>query len=152
MLTAERLRSLMRYEPDTGLFFWKNHSVPAGCFDGHGYRVICVDGRLHRAHRLAWLYRHGKMPNGDIDHIDGDRCNNRIANLRDVCRSRNLLNRHSPRPENRLGIIGVRKKRSKYEARIQFRGKRIALGTYATPEQASRAVEDARTKLIGGQR
>lgn len=151
-LDAARLRSLVDYDPDTGAFTRRSSGrrLRMGSLDSHGYVVVGVGYHLYRAHRLAWLYHHGKWPDGDIDHVNGIRTDNRIANLRDVCRSRNLLNRHAPRPENRLGVIGVRLRGSRYEARIQFRGQRINLGRHDTIQGAAAAVAAERERLMRG--
>ena len=152
VLDIGRLRRMVNYDPLTGEFTRRNGGrvIRTGSLDSKGYVVICVGYHLYRAHRLAWFYHHGTWPEGDIDHVNGIRTDNRISNLRDICRSRNLLNRHAPRPENRLGIVGVRKRNSKYEARLQFRGKRLQLGVFDTPEEASSVVETMRARLIEG--
>ena len=87
-LTAARLRELLHYNPDDGLFRWRVAGpkrvvgAPAGSRQRIGYIVIRVDGRLHYAHRLAWLHTTGAWPAASIDHIDGDKGNNRWVNLR----------------------------------------------------------------------
>ena len=87
-LTAERLRQLLDYSPETGLFYWrvKRGSVAAGTeagtWHGNGYRKIHIDGVPHLAHRLAWLYVHGEHPTGEIDHRNGNPADNRISKLR----------------------------------------------------------------------
>ena len=88
MLEALRLRELLSYDPDTGLFRWsknkgsKDAGELAGCVSPKGYILIGIDGCLYLAHRLAWLYVHGEFPEKDIDHRDQDKSNNRICNLR----------------------------------------------------------------------
>ena len=99
-LTAEKLRETLRYDPETGLFFWRCNrqggakaGTIAGCFDAGGYvRVTCL-GRTYPAHRLAWLYVTGMWPTNEVDHINGDRSDNRWANLRAAESSQNSMNR-----------------------------------------------------------
>lgn len=87
MLTVERLRELLDYDPETGVFRWKEPrrkcrvGEVAGSLRKDGYVKIQVDGRFYQAHRLAWLCVYGVWPSA-IDHIDGNRANNAIANLR----------------------------------------------------------------------
>ena len=89
-LTAELARDVMDYDPDTGVFRWKasRGARRAGAVAGHlasiGYWYIQVDGRHYLAHRLAWLITNGAFPADQIDHIDGDRANNRLANFREA--------------------------------------------------------------------
>jgi hypothetical protein len=99
MLTAERLRELLHYDPDTGVFTWlrvKGRRVRVGALSGKanggGYFQIGVDGRIYYAHRLAWLYVHGEWPVASIDHVNCDRCDNRLANLRPATKAQNAAN------------------------------------------------------------
>ena len=101
ILTALRLHSLLRYESDTGVFTWRIRSNSraakdqrAGCLcKALGYVLIGIDGKMYYAHRLAWLYVHGKWPGQVIDHINRVRNDNRICNLRDVSRAVNNANK-----------------------------------------------------------
>lgn len=98
-LTQERLKELLHYGPNSGLFMWRvdrRGTAKAGQWAGRtnskGYVEISVDGKRYKAHRLAWLYTHGVWPKGQIDHKDRDRAGNWIDNLRDVTQSVNLKN------------------------------------------------------------
>jgi hypothetical protein len=102
MLTAERLRELLDYDPETGRFIWrKDHPTAkhikagsvAGTKNGRGYWVIGVAGAKYVAHRLAWLYVTGEWPAHLVDHENGDRLDNRFANLREATDSQNNFNR-----------------------------------------------------------
>lgn len=111
-LTAELLRSLLNYDPATGEFSWKvrcgMRGLP-GKVTGHTrgeYRQITVRQKNYRAHRLAWLHHYGRWPKGEIDHIDGDKHNNAITNLREVTLTVNQRNRSLP-SNNTSGVIGV---------------------------------------------
>jgi hypothetical protein len=109
-LTAEYLRQLLSYDPDTGLFRWRVQlgfrgkvGAVAGTTHSKGYRQIRIDGRIYRAHRLAWLYIHGEWPSGGLDHIDGNPANNAIANLRPATQQQNVWSSRK-RNDNTLAI------------------------------------------------
>lgn len=155
-ITAERLREVLDYNPETGLFLWKmafcrkvRVGASAGCSYG-GYKHISVDKRLYRAHRLAWLYVHGEWPAGDIDHINGNRSDNRIANLRDVSRRVNLQNIRDPKPSNKSGLLGASKNGKFWAAVIRTNGKRLFVGNFPTPEQAHHAYVEAKRRMHEG--
>ncbi|EWD85821.1 hypothetical protein L471_04520 [Klebsiella pneumoniae BIDMC 34] len=109
-ITQELLRTLLEYDPQTGIFRWKikasSSAHPgdiAGCIDGQGYRVIRIYGKNRKAHRLAWLYVYGDEPEV-IDHIDRNRSNNAIENLRAVTFSQNSANRAAKEGANKQVI------------------------------------------------
>ena len=113
-LTAERLRALLDYDPVTGVFTWKatrTGQAVAGRIAGGalhtGYHRIQIDGRAFLAHRLAWLYVHEVWPQGQIDHINGVKADNRIANLREATASQNGQNRRGSQINNGSGLLGV---------------------------------------------
>ena len=121
----DRLRELLSYDPATGVFIWRastSNRVKIGdiaeCRDRAGYVVIRIDGVLYRAHRLAWLYYYGVEPTVFIDHIDMDKSNNRIANLRLATKSQNQANIKA-RKDNALGVKGVYFERNKYQVKIR---------------------------------
>lgn len=155
MLTQKRLKEVLNYCPETGVFTRKIRTsnrvkvgAPAGCTTSQGYVAIRVDRRRYKAHRLAWLYVHGVWPNNDIDHDDRDRSNNRIDNLRDVTHKQNHENT-GLRDDNTSGFRGVSSepRTSKWVARIMHHGKQVNLGTFPTPESASEAYEAMRDRL-----
>jgi hypothetical protein len=156
-ITAERVRELFSYDPETGVFRhlrtpW-NRRVQAGDAAGFAsgpYWTIYADGRTYKAHRLAWLYVHGECPTGEVDHINGDKLDNRIINLRPVTRSENQQNVYAPRKDNRFGLRGVSKvagRSKRYSARIWKDGKRITLGHFLTPEEAAECYANAKAEL-----
>lgn len=143
-LTAGRLREVLSYDPESGEFRWKvrlsARSVIgeiAGTTDERGYIRICIDRNIQRAHRLAWLYMHGAWPAQEIDHLDGDKQNNRIANLRDVARAVNQQNQRSANRQSRSGLRGVKlHKTGKWHARIWANGRSESLGLHDTADLA----------------
>ncbi len=156
-ISADRLRELLSYDRDTGVFEWirpTNARIKAGaqpaCTDTGGYVVIRIDGELHRAHRLAWLYVHGSFPSGPIDHRNGDRADNRIANIRAASGEVNAQNRRVARNDNKLGILGVCKSRGKFLATITAFGRRHHLGYFPTAELASASYLSAKRRLHEG--
>lgn len=123
--------------------------MPAGCINGLGYRVIRIDKRLYTAHRLAWLYVHGSWPSGVIDHINGDRGDNRIENLRDIPKAQNHQNLKRPPANNRTGWLGVTfsRRRQHYVAQICIDGRHLYIGSFPTAERAHEAYMRAKHKL-----
>jgi hypothetical protein len=126
-LTAEVLRTLVHYDPETGLFKWKTQSWPRnpGPIEQKtpkGYTRFSVLNKRYMAHRLAWLYVTGAWPRGQIDHINGDRSDNRWANLRDVTPSENARNRHAPYRRGYQIVISdeERQRRSEHMRRVRL--------------------------------
>lgn len=156
MLTAERLRELLDYNPETGALTRLTRPAQrsrigdvVGWTGAYGYTIVAVDGRDYLAHRLAWLHVHGRWPTADIDHINGDRADNRLENLREVTRGQNLQNQRRARRDNRTGILGVsyRADRGSWRAHIGAGGRQHHLGTFATPQEAHDAYVTAKRRL-----
>ena len=142
--TAEYLRSVLDYDPATGIFTWKvrtSTSVKvgdvAGCPNGDGYLQIGLQNRLYQAHRLAWLYVYGEWPKDQLDHTNRIRTDNRISNLREVTNKQNGQNA-SKRRDNTSGHPGVcwHKRDSKWRATIKHNQKKIHLGYFENLEDA----------------
>lgn len=144
-LSRDRLCELLEYDPETGLFRWleSRGRVSAGHIAGSlkndsGYIFIRVDEEMYRAHRLVWLYVHGRFPPEDMDHINGDRADNRLSNLREATRSQNLAN-----SKKRVTAMGIYKgahfdkRRNKWSSRFAENGKLRFLGYFETPEEAN---------------
>lgn len=153
-LTVERLRALLHYDPETGVFTRRvgvkgaAAGTIAGDVTGHGYGRIAVDYMRYHAHRLAWFHFYGRWPVGDVDHINGVRTDNRIANLREGSRGDNMQNQRAPRRDNRSGLLGVEVHRTgRFTARIKANGKRYYLGIFDTPEEAHAAYIAAKRRL-----
>jgi hypothetical protein len=160
-LTAEYLREILDYDPETGEFRWKwrddrakSWNVKwAGTVAGtlcHGYIRVTVDYRFRKAHRLAWLYVYGAWPANQIDHINNDRADNRITNLREATNQENNRN-VGLRKTNSTGITGVswHKRLQKYQAHIMVDKKSIYLGLFPTLEAAAAARAAAEIKYFG---
>jgi hypothetical protein len=143
MLTQERLKDLLNYDPETGVFAWRERSKnrvkageTAGSLQSKGYLQIRIDGRQYLAHRLVWLWMTGEWPTHYIDHVDGNNLNNRFANLRDVTNSVNQQNQRRASKDSKTGFLGVRQHHGKFQARIYLDGKVTHLGRFTAPEQA----------------
>lgn len=140
-LTQARLKELLRYDPETGVFTWlvRRNGVKsdglAGAIYNNGYVVIKIDGKRYGAHRLAWQYMTGALPEDQIDHRDLDKANNRWDNLRPATDLQNIANRSS---WSKSGFKGVYKPigRNDYRTEIRINGKRKLLGYFKTPEEA----------------
>jgi hypothetical protein len=157
-LTAQRLRELLHYDPETGVFTRVASvcGVKAGSIAGHltqhGYWKISLDGTTYYAHRLAWMWTHGSWPTDEIDHLNAIRADNRIANLRAVSRSINSQNMRSLRIDNTSGFMGVAWNRcmNRWVARIYIDGRCKAIGRFTTAEAAGAAYLDAKRKYHDG--
>lgn len=145
-LTADRLRELLHYDPETGAFTWlrqrgkgkiKPGTPAGGICKRFGYVFIRADDGLYRAHRLAWLYMTGAWPLESIDHIDRDKANNRWSNLRAATPAENGQNCRLRR-DNKTGHTGVfwDEKRQLYLASIVKDKRTHWLGRYPTLEEA----------------
>lgn len=154
-LTADRLRALLSYNPETGEFHWAisargiRRGRRTGCLDkSTGYIVIRVDGKKRYAQRLAWLYVTGEWPNPGVDHWDKDKTNNRFANLREADKAENAWNTGMP-ATNTSGSKGVsfHKATGKFRADIKVRNQPMFLGLFVTFDEARAAWRDAARKL-----
>ena len=155
MITQERLKEVLSYDPETGIFTWKvgkRNQVYAGREAGSvvklGYRMIKIDGHSYLTHRLAWLYFYGELPALDIDHRDGNPSNNKIDNIRLATDSENLQNQKRHK-NNSSGYIRVHwdKEYKKWCANISINKKQIYLGAFDNPQDASQAYLSAKKKL-----
>lgn len=142
-LTAERLREVLNYCPETGNFYWRlqlNSRSVVGSIAGKRdklYVYIGIDRARYAAHQLAWLYMTGRWPHPLIDHIDGDGHNNAFANLREATHRQNQFNRKAM-AGCKSGYKGVTKHSpcGRWQARIRIEGKTKHLGYFDTPESA----------------
>lgn len=155
-LTVARLREVLDYCPETGVFVWKvtrSFKAVAGAVAGSeykatGYLRIQIDGTSYLAHRLAWLHHYGEWPTLDIDHINGEKSDNRIANLREATTSQNGQNQHRAQSDNKSGALGVYlDKNGRWRAVIAKDGLIYGLGAFDTKESAHAAYLSAKREL-----
>lgn len=153
--SIDRLREVLAYDPITGVLVWAARTSrkvrigsQAGSTTNKGYRAIRIDGMLIQAHRIAWALHYGRWPEDQIDHRDGDRQNNRIANLRECLGGQNQQNMKR-RSDNASGVQGValHAQTGKWRAYITVDGKRRHLGLFSTVEEASKAHSAAKRQL-----
>lgn len=149
------LQKHLSYDPLTGLFVWREGrrvGQIAGTVTVWGYIQIKLQQRVYRAHRLAWLYVYGVMPDADVDHIDRNTKNNTISNLRLCSQTDNNANGIGRKKLRTVsGYKGVYRNGScrTWVARIQVRGEHIYLGCYVTPEDAACAYDRAAVEHFG---
>jgi HNH endonuclease len=167
MLTQERLKSRLHYDPETGVFQWlatndvgkhlnawnaKYAGTIAGTISKYiGYITINIDGEFYYAHRLAWFYVYSEWPKGQIDHIDRDRTHNWIANLRQATQQQQSANCCVKKSNKSGGHKGASLNRNgdRWRARIMVDGREIHLGTFDSPEEAHAVYIDAARKAFG---
>ncbi|MGN7869539.1 HNH endonuclease signature motif containing protein [Paracoccus sp. 22332] len=151
LLSPDDLRQLLNYDPETGQMTWKKRPSASKTWNsryagkpaltakqGNGYLHGSVLGNYLLAHRVAWALHYGQHADGEIDHLSGDRFDNRITNLRAVPRATNMTNRirgakNFPLPR---GVVRTKAKAPRYEARISVSGKVLCLGTFRCPNAA----------------
>jgi len=159
-LTADELRSLLHYGVESGRFTRISKpsalsrvviGAQAGTLRHDGYRMVVLGGVAYMEHRLAFLYMTGAWPREDVDHINGQRADNRWANLRDVPKSTNRQNMRRAKLTNSTGLLGVgRSKRGRYQATICVGGSNKNLGIFDDPSDAHAAYLSAKRKLHDG--
>ncbi len=159
-LTREQCASLLHYDPENGCIAWKvdrrgrwgiKAGMVAGYIDGEGYRRVRIGLKNHAAHRLAFLLMTGAWPAGVVDHMNGDRTDNRWSNLRDVSNTENLQNLRAPYANNRAGFLGVHGvEGGRYCAQIRAGGVTRHIGIFATPEEAHAAYLAAKRQHHAG--
>jgi hypothetical protein len=166
-LSAKLVRELLDYDPKTGELRWKPRPVRpgksgpdntwntrfAGKVAGSPQKIgwqIGINGKLYYLARIVWLHHYGEWPDGFVDHIDGNKGNNLIRNLRDATNAENCRNR-GPQTNSTTGLKGVcfDKARNKWKASIMANGKFYNLGRFATPEEAANAYREAAIRLHG---
>jgi len=155
-ITHNELLRILKYDKDTGLFFWNSPrpKIRVGQQAGHlhhkGYIYLEIYGKHYSAHRLAWFYCTKKWPIDQIDHINGDKSDNRIENLREAT---NGQNRANSKTKNKSGYKGVtfrqHLKDKPYIAKINHNKKTIHIGCFKTPEEAFEAYKVYAKKLHG---
>ena len=151
MITQARLKEVLHYNKESGIFVWHSPTTRrvkkgdiAGNVNDMGYIRIRVDGKSYRGHRLAWLYVYGKLPEKQIDHINHNRADNRIENLREVNNIENSKN-HSIGINNTSGVVGVYwcNTNKRWKATIKINYKSVALGIFTCFSDAVNARKNA---------
>lgn len=160
-LTADELRSILSYDPDTGVFVWlrrpmtgkatswnsKYPGMTAGGLNNFGYLFISIHKKRYPAHRLAWLYTNGILVD-EIDHINGNPIDNRVCNLRVATHKQNLRNSRR-RSDNTSGFKGVYRHGKRWRAKINVDGRQIHLGTFDEKEAGHIAYAKAAAQHFG---
>lgn len=159
LVTLARLKSLLRYDPDTGDFVWlkklcrsRDTIGKVAGYTGNRYVQIRIDNKVYLAHRLAYFYMTGEWPTDQIDHKNLDKHDNSWVNLRPANRSQNSANKPAL-STNSSGVKGVRSnplsKSKPWRADIWFDNKSMCLGTFRTIEEAGAAYIGAAKVLRG---
>lgn len=156
MITQERLKELLHYCPETGVFTWlktnQNHQKlvgkEAGSINYKGYRKIQIDKKIYPAHKLVWLYLYGEFPEEMLDHINNNRSDNRLVNLRHCSISQNACNRRKG-TNNKSGHKNVyfRPDTGKWHVEIRKNKKRYRAGCYQSIEEAAKIAQQLRDEL-----
>lgn len=152
LLTVDRLHEVLDYNPETGVFTRRvtRPGRVAGSVNSTGYLQIEIGGRTYCAHRLAWLYTYGEWPPNELDHINRNKSDNRISNLRPATRQQNCWNTRRHFKTKPKGVSFEPQRRGKkYRASIQGRERRLSLGLFNTAEEAHAAYKAAALTLFG---
>jgi hypothetical protein len=148
-MTNEILQ-ILKYDHETGVFSRPYASKKVGWINSDGYLTIACCKVTRTAHRWAWFLHYGTWPDGQIDHINGDKLDNRIQNLRLASPEINSQNQRRPMSTNKSGFLGVTKFRGKFRANISATGKHQFLGSFDTPQEAHAAYVQAKRELHAG--
>lgn len=165
MLTQSDVKALLDYDPETGVFVWRERGpkswhinrwnsryagTVAGKRSSSGHTLITISKRSYCAHRLAWVWVHGDWPPHQVDHINGKRDDNRLANLRLATHKQNLRNQ-TTRRSSQSGFKGVtfHKGAGRWMARITVDGKMRYLGLFETAADAATAYRQAAVSMFG---
>lgn len=154
-ISQRLLISVLRYDPTSGEFRWKEtrngfckKGSIAGILHKKGYIDIQVFGQTLKAHRLAWLYVYGQWPDDQLDHVNGNRSDNRICNIRQATNAENQWN-SGIRKDSTTGVRGVKRQGEKFIVRIQKNKKRTFLGSFDCLSDAAYARKQAEKELFG---
>ena len=157
MLTLQEATRIFRYDEETGKLYWNERvhkrirvGQECGRVTSHGYRKLRVFGKEYYVHRLVWLLKTGSWPNNQIDHINRNRLDNRIENLRVANHFENQHNKSIPK-NNTSGIKGVtwNKRAKKWYVQLMFNKKQMYFGLYEDLELAELVIKEARKKYHG---
>ena len=141
MITHSIISNKFVYNPTNGFLYRKFKTVPlkkVGCINSAGYLILRVNNKPYLAHRIIWFLETGKFPKNFIDHINGDKLDNRRKNLREATNRQNQYN-SSIHSHNKSGFKGVSKHKMRWRAYAKKAGIQKYIGTFATAEEASEA-------------
>ena len=146
-MNTEEIKKTVEYDSKTGKLKYKKNSKQAGTLNHNGYLVLTIQGKVYRNNRIAWLCFYGRLPINEIDHINGNKKDNRICNLRDVTHQENQRNRKINK-NNTSGVVGVnfQKASGKWRVRIKVDKIDIGLGLFNDLESAILARKSAEVK------
>lgn len=156
-VSFREIADLLRYDPVTGLLYWRGgprrrpDGTPAGSLNADGYLRVTVKYKRYPAHRLAWLLVRGEWPERDLDHINGNRSDNRISNLRPCTDQQNQRNRKPMKHTHSGGLKGAiwDKRIGRWHARIKVDSRAVHLGTFDTPHEAHERYAQAAIARFG---
>lgn len=158
---GDYFRENLSYNPDTGSLVWSDKAVrntgkkrpggDVGCKTKDGYRQACIKSLSIYLHVVAWYLHYGQWPSGVVDHINGDKSDNRIANLRVVGHAENIQNQRRPNKRNKLNALGCSAAdNGRFRAAIRISGKSYCLGTFDTLDEAHSAYVAKKRELHPG--
>lgn len=146
MITKELLNELFEYDENSGNFYWKvkrrgvKQGQLAGSKHSEGYVVIGINKKIYFAHRLAWIYKYGDIPEKhDIDHIDNNRSNNKISNLRPATRWQNLANSNHSSGKSKHRGVWFHKLTGTWQSIIRVNGVAHSVGYFHSEQEAATA-------------
>jgi hypothetical protein len=155
-ISQEELNSILAYDPLTGILIWKDNRSNmikgsiAGSVNSAGYKTITINSKTFRVQRIIWIMMFGYIPNDFfIDHVNGNKIDNRLENLRLATNSQNQQNRPAPK-NNSSGYRGVtwHKQMNKWMARISHHGKRKLIGFFDSAEDAYKAYKNEAKEIF----
>jgi len=151
-ITQDRLSTLFVYDHESGklkrIASVRGSRKTVGCVRPDGYLTVCIDRKPYLYHRIVWLLVNGELPPNEIDHVNGDRSDNRISNLRLATPHQNRQNKQSVRTRTGKRGVTIDMRTGRFIARIGFFGKTLHIGVFDTIDEAATAARTARDSLF----